>query len=82
MEKELNSIEDHKKFEHEALGLKYKSEDELTEEEKAKLDAQTPSEEVMKEVVKQLKPEPFGAPGITDTTKFDGNLAQQYKKPA
>jgi len=24
------------------------------------------------------EPEPFGVPGLTDTTKFDGNLAQQF----
>jgi|HubBroStandDraft_3_1064219.scaffolds.fasta_scaffold1293279_1 hypothetical protein len=37
-----------------------------------------PSTEMVRSVVDKMPFEPFGAPGITDTTKFDGNLAQQY----
>ncbi len=74
----VRHIQDDRKFERENLGLNYKTEDELTPVEKQQLDKLIPDEAYMKKAVKELQPEPFGAPGITDTTKYDGNLAEQY----
>ena len=41
--------------------------------------AAAPSPELLAQEVAKRPYEPFGAPGITDTTKFDGNLAEQFK---
>jgi|SRR5580692_6437990 hypothetical protein len=43
------------------------------------ISALAPSVEVVRKVVSERPYEPFGAPGITDTTKYDGNLAKQYE---
>jgi hypothetical protein len=74
-------LEDDRKFEREELGLKYKTIDELPEsEQKQIVDSAIPVKEKMQDVVKKMPYEPFGVPGITNTTQFDGNLAQQYSQ--
>jgi hypothetical protein len=70
----------HKDFERK-LGLKYRTEDELTEEEQKDIQASVePVKAAMDEVIKSKPYEPFGVPGIIDTTKYDGNLSQAYEK--
>lgn len=62
------------------LGLEYKTEDELTPEEKQQLEASTtPVKENLQKIVETKAYEPFGKAGVTDTTKFDGNLAEALK---
>ena len=71
----------HRDIERKQLGLNYLTEEELEPIEKHYLIKATAEvKEVMHRVVDVKPYEPFGAPGITDTTKYDGNLAEQLKK--
>ena len=71
----------HRDIERKQLGLNYLTEEELEPIEKHDLIKATAEvKEVMHRVVGVKPYEPFGAPGITDTTKYDGNLAEQLKK--
>ena len=71
----------HRDIERKQLGLNYLTEEELEPIEKHDLIKATAEvKEVMHRVVDVKPYEPFGAPGITDTTKYDGNLAEQLKK--
>ena len=71
----------HRDIERKDLGLNYLTEDELEPVEKHDLiKASAPVKEIMHRVVETKPYEPFGAPGITDSTKYDGNLADQLKE--
>lgn len=71
----------HRDIERKQLGLNYLTEEELEPIEKHDLIKATAEvKEVMHRVVDVKPYEPFGAPGITDTTKYDGNLANQLEK--
>ena len=71
----------HRDIERKQLGLNYLTEEELEPIEKHDLIKATAEvKEVMHRVVDVKPYEPFGVPGITDTTKYDGNLADQLEK--